>query len=237
MEIVIRENRETHMKELRAWLEDTKDVRLEEMGGFFSARLESYEDHMAVWQPAYERFAQLLAMERGRILDLGCGTGLELDWILRQCPNVSVTGVDLCQDMLDQLKKKHGDRVSLICEDYFQFDMQEEIWDAVISFESLHHFFPEEKKTLYQKIYQGLKKGGRFLLGDYIACCDEEESLLQAVYQKKRERFHIPEGQWVHFDIPLTIEHETECMRQAGFSSVRVLDSIQGATIVEAVRD
>lgn len=230
----IRTDVDNYMAELRVWLADTKDQELEEMGAFFSARIGGYEEHMAVWAEAYRRFARALPDGARKILDLGCGTGLELDEIYRLYPDVRVTGVDLCADMLEELRKKHeGKGLRTVCADYFQFDMEGD-WDAVLSFESLHHFLPEKKEQLYRRISGALRPGAVFLLGDYIACCEEEEELLRRVYLEKRARFQIPEDRFVHFDIPLTLEHETELLYRAGFCKVSVLDSIEGATIVLA---
>lgn len=106
--------------------------------------------------------------------------------------------------------------------------------DAVISFESLHHFLPERKKELYRNIYNGLKNSGVFILGDYIACCDEEEELLRSVYLQKRSESAIPEHYFVHFDIPLTLEHESGLLQNAGFIIEKVLDGSDGATIITA---
>lgn len=143
--------------------------------------------------------------------------------------------MDLCQNMLDKLLKKHSDkRLTTVCEDYFQYDPGQDKWDAVISFESLHHFLPERKKELYRKVYNSLKRGGIFLSGDYIACCDEEEEILRQVYLKKRKQFAIPDQCFVHFDIPLTLEHEKELLLSAGFVIEEVRDNPDGATIIKA---
>lgn len=234
-EIVIRENIEQHMQELKEWLNETADVELEEMGEFFTRRIGDYEEHMAVWSRAYQRFAKLLSADAKNILDLGCGTGLELDEIWKKNLDISVVGVDLCQSMLDKLKEKHADKqLQTVCEDYFQYDFGVEKWDAVISFESFHHFFPKQKKVLYDKIYQSLKKGGQFILGDYIACCEEEETLLLESYAEKRKRSEIGQDTFVHFDIPLTLEHELTIMQEAGFHMIKQIESLDGATIIVA---
>lgn len=233
MEIVIRENINQYMQELKQWLAGTTDCGLEEMGDFFSARIDSYEKHMAVWDKAYEAFAKLVPTECENILDLGCGTGLELDEIWKRLPDVRVTGVDLCRDMLERLVKKHPDKaLRVICEDYFQYDMAGQEWEVIISFESLHHFLPDKKQQLYQKIFGALREGGVFILGDYVACCEEEEALLQSVWREKRRRYQIPEDRFVHFDIPLTLEHETALLRMAGFSEVSAVDCVNGATML-----
>lgn len=236
------------MRELEAWLAQTAEAELEEMSSFFEKRLEGYEDHMAVWEKAYQRFALLLPDRCREVLDLGCGTGLELGEIWKRNPAVSVTGVDLCQAMLGRLAEQYKDKPFCpVCGDYFRYDMGQGRWDAVISFESLHHFFPEKKLTLYEKIYRGLKEDGVFLLGDYIACCDREEELLRRVYLERRaarpgagqttanEENGVESG-YVHFDIPLTLEHELELLERAGFSRAEAVDCVEGATMILARR-
>ncbi len=226
---------EEHLQNLKQWLRDTADSPLEEMSGFFAKRLYDYEEHMSVWEDSYRIFAEALPLECQKVLDLGCGTGLELDKIWQKNPGIEVTGVDLCANMLDKLLEKHHDKpLTTICQDYFQYDFGYGKWDAVISFESLHHFLPERKKELYRKIYCSLKERGVFILGDYIACCDEEETLLRSEYLKKRKQSAIPENCYVHFDIPMTLEHEKELLQDAGFAIERVMDDPDGATVIMA---
>ncbi len=231
-------SQEKYLQDLKQWLHETSDSPLEEMSDFFAKRLLGYEEHMAVWEKSYELFARLLPFQCRKILDLGCGTGLELDYIWKKDPGIKVTGVDLCQSMLDKLLEKHSDKhLVTICQDYFQYDIGCEKWDAVISFESLHHFLPEGKGELYRKIYNGLKKSGVFLLGDYIACCDEEEELLRRVYLKKRKHSLIPSHHFVHFDIPLTLEHESRLLQDAGFIIEKIVPNSDGATIIMAQKN
>ena len=176
------ESTEKYLQDLKQWLQDTSDTPLEEMSDFFTKRLDGYEEHMSIWEQSYQIFAEVFPAKCKKILDLGCGTGLELDKIWQKNPDIEVTGVDLCQSMLDKLLKKHSDKqLTIVCQDYFKYDFGNDKWDAVISFESLHHFLPERKKDLYLKVYNGLKHGGVFLLGDYIACCAAEEGRLRSV--------------------------------------------------------
>jgi len=228
-------SQEKYLQDLKQWLHDTSDSPLEDMSDFFSKRLDGYEEHMSVWEKSYKLFAELLPFKCREILDLGCGTGLELDHIWQKDLAIEVTGVDLCQSMLDKLLEKHSDKhLITVCQDYFQYNLGYGKWDAIISFESLHHFLPERKGELYRKIYNGLKKGGVFILGDYIACCDEEEELLRNVYLKKRKQSLIPDNHFVHFDIPLTLEHESKLLQDAGFTIEKVLDIPDEVTIITA---
>lgn len=230
-------SKETYMQELKQWLKDTSDSPLEEMSDFFTKRLDGYEEHMSIWEKSYQMFADILPLKCRKVLDLGCGTGLELDKIWQKNPDIEVTGVDLCQSMLNKLLEKHSDKpLTTICQDYFQYDFGFGKWDAVISFESLHHFLPERKIELYRKIFHSLKDDGIFILGDYIACCDEEEELLRGVYLKKRTLSPVAENCFVHFDIPLTLDHEKELLQNVGFTIEEVLRNPDNATIITAAK-
>ena len=235
MDIKIRSNEKLYMEELKSWLREEGETPLEEMGSFFEKQVDGYEEHMSVWKEAYRKMALLVPEGTENILDLGCGTGLELDEIFKVQPEVCVTGIDLCPAMLEKLKEKHGDKkINIICGDYFTVDLGKEIYDLAISFESLHHFTLNQKKELYRKIYQALKDGGIFIECDYIACCEEEEKILYCEYLSKREKATV--NGFVHFDIPLTAEHEIEALNFAGFKSIDVIDSINGATFIRAVK-
>lgn len=235
--MIIRKDVSRHMAELKEWLAETEAAGPENMDAFFTRRVDGYEEHMSIWRDAYRCFAELLPQDPGEVLDLGVGTGLELDDIWKLNPAIKVTGVDMSQAMLDVLAQKHSDKnLTIVCEDYFRFDMGENRWKTVISFESCHHFLHDEKLKLYKKIYRGLKEGGCFILGDYIACCDEEEDILREAYIEKRKRYQIPEGQFIHLDIPMTLEHETAIMHEAGFHTIHAKDSINGATMIVAAK-
>ncbi|MCL2339367.1 MAG: class I SAM-dependent methyltransferase [Actinomycetia bacterium] len=154
---------------------------IEEMSDFFVARLDGYDAHMLQDIPGlaagYEELARQLPANTQQLLDLGCGTGLELGPIFARCPDVRVTGIDLTQPMLDQLREKFADQpIQLICANYLEQDLGVASFDAAISFESLHHLLPAEKLALYRRVYQSLQPGGRFVEGDYMVATPAEEA-------------------------------------------------------------
>lgn len=233
--LIIRPDRDAHLRELKAWLSETWDVPAEEMSAFFSARVDTYEAHMELWTRAYLRVAEFLPETARTLLDLGCGTGLQLDAILARRPEMQVTGVDLCEDMLKALRKKHP-QVKTLCGDFFTVPLGENRFDAAVSVEALHHFAPEHKLTLYRRLCAAIKPGGTFLVCDYLACCPEEEVLLAAEGARRRREAKLPEDAFIHFDTPLTLERETELLRAAGFCEVLPVESIEGATIVKCIK-
>lgn len=234
---VIRENIPAYLAQLRQWLDETKNVPLEDMDGFFTARTEGYEEHMAVWNEAYDRAALLLPEGCGPLLDLGCGTGLELDRVFARWPGLCVTGIDLCAAMLEKLRAKHAGRgLTLLCADYLTAELGEARFGAALSVQSLHHFTPAQKSALYRRVYRALRPGGVFLEVDYIACCEEEETLLQKECARRRARDGIPAERFVHFDTPLTLPHELALLRQAGFAACEAPMCIAGATFVRGTK-
>lgn len=86
--------------------------RFEEMGAFFDVRVDGYDEHMLGmfkdFGLYYETVAGPIAETKQNIsvLDLGCGTGPELNWVFKKAPNASVTGIDLSQQMLNRLAEK-----------------------------------------------------------------------------------------------------------------------------------
>ena len=202
---------------------------LERMDCFFEARLDGYDEHMRRDIESADEFypftaERLPAAPNCRILDLGCGTGLELEELFLRNPSAKVTGIDLSQGMLSALKKKFVDRdVSLIVGSYFDVPFGVDAFDAAVSVESLHHFTKEEKIPLYAKLCRALKKNGYFILTDYFSPSDEAEREYRNEYLARKAQQGILDDALYHYDTPLTVEHEREALLQAGFSTVEVL--------------
>ncbi|HYE84668.1 MAG TPA: methyltransferase domain-containing protein [Clostridia bacterium] len=88
------------------------DKKFEQMADFFNCRAETYDFHMIDeldLNVFYEEIAKCIPKERNNIklLDLGCGTGLELEGIFSIYPYAEVTGIDLSGKMLDVLREKY----------------------------------------------------------------------------------------------------------------------------------
>ncbi|MBR4080415.1 MAG: class I SAM-dependent methyltransferase [Clostridia bacterium] len=213
---------------------------LEEMAAFFEARLAGYEQHMLETIEGAAAFypltAELLPDAPGaQVLDLGCGTGLELDWYFRRNPGAQVTGIDLSQGMLAALGRKHAGRaLTLVQGSYFAVPLGEDCFDAAVSVESLHHFTQAEKLGLYRKLHRALKPGGYFILTDYFAPTEEEERLYRA--ELERLRADLPAGRHYHYDTPLTVAHETQVLLESGFAWVEKLAQWENTCTLRAIR-
>lgn len=208
---------------------------LEKMDAFFEARLDGYEEHMLKNIQGARCFYPFTAgclpdTPGAKILDLGCGTGLELNWYFRRNPTAEVTGIDLSEGMLAALGEKFPDRtLNLIRGSYFDVPLGENIFDAAVSVESLHHFTQEEKLPLYTRLYRALKPGGCFILTDYFSLTDAQEQGFFAELARLKAEQGIAREVCCHFDTPLTVPHETGVLLKAGFGTVEVLGN-WGAT-------
>ncbi|MBM7686339.1 class I SAM-dependent methyltransferase [Defluviitalea raffinosedens] len=215
---------------------------LEKMGEFFDRRLDEYEDHqLNCIESAHEFYkytAKCLPMECGcRIIDLGCGTGLELEEYFRLNPSAKVTGIDLAPGMLNRLREKFRDKdVNLILGSYFEVPFGIERFDAAVSVESLHHFTADEKRPLYEKLRKSLKPGGFFILTDYMILSDEEEAFYRKELLRLKAEEGIADNEFYHYDTPLTVDHEKECLLSAGFSSVEILNHWAETYTIKAIR-
>lgn len=202
--------------------------RLEEMAAFFERRLGYYDSHMLedieCAKEFYEFTARQLPKGACRVLDLGCGTGLELEAYFKRNPMASVAGIDLSAKMLGELRRKFPDKdLELIHGSYFEVPFGEDRFDAAVSVESLHHFAYPEKLGLYRRLFAAIKPGEYFVLTDYFAESPEREKFyFEELARMKREQ-NLPEGSY-HYDTPLTLEHETEVLIEAGFSEVQRLN-------------
>jgi len=215
---------------------------LEKMGEFFDKRLDEYEAHQLNCIDSAREFytytARCLPMDSGcRIIDLGCGTGLELDEYFRLNPSAKVTGIDLAPGMLNRLREKYGDKeLTLILGSYFDVPFGTEKFDAAVSVESLHHFTADEKIPLYEKLQKSLKTNGYFILTDYFSLTDEEEKFHRKELLRLKAEQSIENNELYHYDTPLTVDHEVECLLAAGFFSVEILNRWGATYTIKASR-
>ena len=214
---------------------------LEKMDAFFEARLAGYDEHMLTEIEGagefYPATAVLLpGMPEAKVLDLGCGTGLELEFYFRRNSSARVTGIDLSAGMLSALKEKFQDKdLTLVQGSYFEVPLGED-YDGAVSVESLHHFTQAEKTDLYRKLHAALKDGGCFVLTDYFAPDDAYERFYFGELERLRAEQGISDDAFYHYDTPLTVVHEIRALEEAGFSRVEDLRSWGATHILKAYK-
>jgi tRNA (cmo5U34)-methyltransferase len=201
----------------------------EPMAQFFDSRAAGYEAHMLEGPMAEEDYADAVApveaTERAiDVLDLGCGTGLELKWLFRRAPNTSVTCVDIAGNMLDKLRSNYRDRlgqIAVVQASYLDWQYPSEAYDYALSANTMHHFTEPVKVDIYRNILKALKPGGMYIEADFMV-----DDVRMEQYRRRCRRIMEAAGMGgeepgaLHADMPFTPMLQRELLRSAGFSTV-----------------
>jgi tRNA (cmo5U34)-methyltransferase len=207
----------------------------EPMGDFFDARAAGYDDHIRgyVFDPdtTFVQFYRAIASsipetsEPLRILDLGCGTGLELDALFERAPKARVTGIDLSANMLDLLREKHSARMSqitLIAGSYLTLPLDAQAYDYAISAMSTHHLLHDAKRALYERIHVALEPGGKYVEGESVTRQDLESEFLAGYYSEAAMVPPADDGHY-HIDLPFSLETQESLLLEAGFADFEII--------------
>lgn len=107
-----------------------------------------------------EDFAAMLPAS-SKILDIGCGTGRPIAEYLSE-KGFIVSGIDISEEMIKRARTLHIPNADFLCADFMEINI-EEIYDAVIAFDSIWHIEYEKQAQIYEKVAAVLREGGLFL--------------------------------------------------------------------------
>lgn len=114
-------------------------------------------------------------VDGGVVLDLGVGSGLVAEAVLKAFPRVDLVGVDLSEPMLELARNRlgrFGPRVQLIQHDLARLDaltLQQAAFRVVFSVQTLHHLSDSEKAAALAHISNLLEPGGLVVIVDRVA--------------------------------------------------------------------
>ena len=103
--------------------------------------------------------------EEMRVLDVGCGTGTNLD--LYQKGRCKVFGMDRSPAMIGIARRKLGKRAELHLGDASHMPYSDGTFDLVIAFFALHEMLAPIRSRVVSESKRVMKKDGRILLVDY----------------------------------------------------------------------
>ena len=164
-----------------------------------------------------------------KILELGIGTGLTAERILSKRPNAEYIAVDFSEQMLAETRKRlYQYNIKFINGDYSQIRLPESN-DLVVSVVGIHHQETDnDKKRLFQRIYDSLNDTGTFIFGDLVTYRNQEE----AAINEARHFHHLVENtkdedslkEWAHHHKYLNklvpLEDQVEWLSEVGFREV-----------------
>lgn len=198
--------------------------------------VEGYDEHIRKLIPGYEvihqqvgAILQSLLKHNAHILIVGCGTGYELEYLLKRHPNWKFTAVDPSLTMLQKAQEQvelldkssqvtfvHGETSALPLESCF---------DAALSILVAHFIADEIKPVFFKDIYDRLKEKAVLLTYDLMTCVNPQQlqalrylcldqGLTEDQCQKMLERM-------AQDFFSLTAEGYIKLLQKTGFESVQ----------------
>jgi tRNA (cmo5U34)-methyltransferase len=178
-----------------------------------------------------------------KILDLGCGDGALTMELLKEDNQINATLVDGSLKMLENARQNLKSHEGMdFVHKTFQNLLEEQFngkgrtlgsFNLVVSSLAIHHIHFEQKKSLFQYIYNHLKSGGFFLNIETIkAPTDELESWYRVLWSEwisenqemmntNKSFQYLPEQYKNNPDNnPDQLEDQLDALKSAGFSQV-----------------
>jgi S-adenosylmethionine-diacylgycerolhomoserine-N-methlytransferase len=153
-------------------ISNNKEGQVENMKSYYAFQAKIYD--ATRWTFLYGRNAILkkLPLDRFKpveILEVGCGTGVNLEKLAKMYPNAKLTGMDVSGDMLNVATKrleKLGDRVTLLEEPYGANEKFNGKFDAILFSYALTMINPQWEELLAQTP-KDLKENGIVAVVDF----------------------------------------------------------------------
>jgi trans-aconitate 2-methyltransferase len=169
-------------------------------GGWDAATYDVVSDPHVKWAEAVLERLPLSGHET--VLDAGCGSGRVTELLLERLPNGRVIAVDGDANMVEQARKRFGERVDVRDQDLLELDVGETV-DAVFS-NAVFHWITDHDR-LFRAIHAALKPGAPL-----VAQCGGHGNIAKV-------RAVSGPGPWLY----ATAEDTEERLRAAGFLEAR----------------
>ena len=201
----------------------------------FDAGADQYDLQRRMVIPCFNDFYQTTidlipfsSSDSFRVLDLGAGTGLLTASIISVFPNVTATLMDLSEKMLEKAQERFSSnkKVNFLVWDYSHSPFPEE-YQVIASAMSIHHLSNDEKKLLYQRVFDALKCDGIFINADLVKGeTDKTEQIYHDMWMNwiheaglsKHELSEIIER--MQYDKPSSLSDQLQWLKEIGFQDV-----------------
>ncbi len=126
----------------------------------WEATADSYDQERAL-DPVYQACVARIVADlrpRGRVLDAGCGTGMQT---ARIDPSCEIHAVDYSQRSLDVLRRRLPN-VTTRTADLRELPFEDAHFDAVMCANTLQHLSPDGQRLAAKELLRVLRPGGRY---------------------------------------------------------------------------
>lgn len=164
------------------------------------------------------------------ILDLGCGNGNVSAQLMPHFPDATYTLVDASIEMINLCRKQFSSYNVIYANNYFKdFTFTKDEYDLIVAGFSLHHCDEVEKKSIFNSIYNSLKKGGIFSYSDLMISKANPDHKKLIKSWEKFVNISFPDGEkwaWIMehyeaFDKPTDYDLQIEYLSRAGFENIQ----------------
>ena len=163
----------------------------------------------------------------GRILEVGCGNGVQATYIHRKCGPAHTVGMDIHPDnvaVARSLAAKHNtDNIEFFVGDAQDMKpMQDSFFDVVITIESAMHY--PDKDRFLAEVSRVLKPGGTYLIADMVGR-NERRGMFFRWLEKRLEQHYWTMETYLKGleDVGLSLEQRTDITQEVmrGFDVTR----------------
>lgn len=161
------------------------------------------------------------------VLDLGAGTGILSELILKSFPQSRVTAFDLSERMLELVSRKLSgfkDRLEIKLGD-FSTDNLGSDYDLIVSGLAIHHLDDDHKTALFRRLFESLNMGGTLLIRDCVkgatpSLTEQYEKLWRAFMQANGEDDAKWFARYLEEDTPSSVNAQLGWLSEAGFVNI-----------------
>jgi len=162
-------------------------------------------------------------------LDLGAGTGLVAEMVLREFPSARVTLLDFSGEMLETARKRlerFSERTAFRICDYAREELPGQ-FDLVCSALSIHHLGASGKEHLYGRAFQSLRPAGVFVNADHVEGASPRLfETYRRLWIERTKELGVPEDvleqalERTKLDRLSPLDDQLRWLREAGFEDV-----------------
>jgi 2-polyprenyl-3-methyl-5-hydroxy-6-metoxy-1,4-benzoquinol methylase len=125
-----------------------------------------FSDYAREYTPIYLNFLQKNGWIGRRVLDMGCGTGVSVNFFSQQ--RMMTTGVDVSSAMIEMAQQRLNESsvdATLICEDLRQYTPIEKAFDLAFCIGDVMNYVASVRdvENIFQRVNHGLESGRTFL--------------------------------------------------------------------------
>ena len=136
---------------------------------------------------------KLKGIKNPQVLELGCGTGLTTEKIMKRVPNCDLVAIDSSRRMITEARKRvRSKNITWILTDAVEYvcTAMSNHYDAVVSAFMIHNLTPEQRRALLKGICNVVRIGGGWFIN-----ADK--------YARNNEAKHLADlaDQLLHFDV------------------------------------